>query len=74
LRAIQEVMVSQRVAYVFPYSSFEFVTDIGFVVLGEGRKSAFFQVRPVVILSIIVGNLMSWLHCVDEFHSSFTQK
>lgn len=39
------MMSSQRLEYVFPYSRFAFDVETGFLVLSEGRKSAFFQVR-----------------------------
>jgi hypothetical protein len=46
LRATQEVIGTQRLTYKFPFSEFTFETDIGVVVLSEGKtKSAFFQVR-----------------------------
>jgi hypothetical protein len=44
LRAMQDMMQNQRLGYMFPFSSFEFATDVTFVVLSEGRKSTFFQV------------------------------
>ncbi|KAG7452905.1 uncharacterized protein BT62DRAFT_925445 [Guyanagaster necrorhizus] len=43
LRAMQEMMTSQILEYVFPFSSFSFETDVVFLVLCEGSKSAFFQ-------------------------------
>jgi hypothetical protein len=45
VRAIQEVISTQTLAYKFPFSEFSFSTDIGFVVLAQGTKSALFQVR-----------------------------
>lgn len=55
LKALQDVMSSQSLPYIFPFSQFSFPTDLGFVVLAEGKKSAFFQVRytpypPVLLL------------------------
>jgi Conserved membrane protein (DUF2044). len=44
LRTIQGVMEGQTMEYVFPYSQFSFPTDIAFLVVCEGRRSAFFQV------------------------------
>jgi hypothetical protein len=44
VRAIQQVISSQTLAYKFPFSEFSFPTDIGFVILVQGTKSAFFQV------------------------------
>jgi hypothetical protein len=45
VRTIQQVINTQTVAYKFPFSEFSFPTDISFVVLAEGSKSALFQVR-----------------------------
>ena len=45
VRTIQEVISTQTLAYKFPFSEFSFPTDIGFVILAEGTKSALFQVR-----------------------------
>jgi hypothetical protein len=44
LKALQDVINTQTLPYVFPFSQFSFPTDLGFIVLAEGRKSAFFQV------------------------------
>lgn len=46
IRAVQEVLDAQSLQYIFPYSSFSFDTDLNFILLAEGRKSTFFQVRP----------------------------
>ena len=43
VRALQEVMDAQTLAYIFPFSQFSFPTDISCIVLAEGRKSAFFK-------------------------------
>jgi len=43
IRAMQEVLDSQSLQYIFPYSSFSFDTDLNFILLAEGRKSTFFQ-------------------------------
>ncbi|KAJ3562296.1 hypothetical protein NP233_g9665 [Leucocoprinus birnbaumii] len=42
LRVVQGVMNDQTLGYVFPFSRFSFPTDVSFVVVTEGRKSAFF--------------------------------
>src|SRR5882762_10083374 len=47
LKALQDVMSTQSLPYVFPFSQFSFPTDLGFVILAESRKSAFFQVRLI---------------------------
>ncbi|KAJ8481423.1 hypothetical protein ONZ51_g5994 [Trametes cubensis] len=43
VRAVQDIMDAQTLAYVFPYSQFTFPTDISCIVLSEGRKSTFFR-------------------------------
>ena len=45
VRAVQQVMDTQTLAYKFPFSEFSFPTDINFLILAEGTKSALFQVR-----------------------------
>jgi len=50
LQAMQNVMTSQTIAYIFPFSKFLFQTDTTFVVLTEGRKSAFFKTSVTVPL------------------------
>jgi len=45
VRAIQQVIDTQTLAYKFPFSEFTFPTNINFVTLAEGTKSALFQVR-----------------------------
>lgn len=44
---MQQMMTAQSIDYVFPFSQFSFPTDVSFVVLCEGKKSAFFQVSTV---------------------------
>ncbi|KAN0075287.1 putative alanine racemase domain containing protein [Tylopilus felleus] len=44
VQAIQDVINSQTVEYIFPFSSkFTFHTDLSMIVVSEGRKSALFQ-------------------------------
>ncbi|KAG6910910.1 hypothetical protein DXG01_006593 [Tephrocybe rancida] len=43
LHAVQETMSTQTLEYAFPFSRFAFDTNIAFIVLAEGKKSAFFQ-------------------------------
>ncbi|OBZ75868.1 Mini-chromosome maintenance complex-binding protein [Grifola frondosa] len=50
LHALQEVMSTQTLAYVFPFSQFSFPTDISCIVLSEGTKSAFFKTDLIVPL------------------------
>ncbi|THV01714.1 hypothetical protein K435DRAFT_775943 [Dendrothele bispora CBS 962.96] len=52
LRATQEIMTHQVLDYVFPYSSFKFETDIAWIVLSEGHKSAFFQTHISIPLKM----------------------
>ena len=47
LQAIQQVMSSQTLEYGFPFSRFSFATEINFIVISEGKKSAFFKVSSV---------------------------
>ncbi|PIL23726.1 hypothetical protein GSI_13476 [Ganoderma sinense ZZ0214-1] len=41
--ALQQVMDTQTLTYVFPFSQFSFPTDITCVILADGRKSTFFR-------------------------------
>ncbi|KAF9452815.1 hypothetical protein P691DRAFT_803108 [Macrolepiota fuliginosa MF-IS2] len=43
LRAVQGAITGQTLDYIFPFSRFTFQTDISFVILTGGKKSAFFQ-------------------------------
>ncbi|PCH38721.1 hypothetical protein WOLCODRAFT_115930, partial [Wolfiporia cocos MD-104 SS10] len=53
IRALQEVISTQTLAYTFPYSQFSFPTDITCIVLSEGSKSAFFKASyDAILLSI----------------------
>src|SRR5712691_3323951 len=45
VQAIQQVINTQTHAYKVPFREFSFPTDIGFVILAQGTKSALFQVR-----------------------------
>jgi hypothetical protein len=38
LKALARVITDQKLAYVFPYSEFDFDTDFGVVVLSEGKS------------------------------------
>ncbi|KAI0340694.1 hypothetical protein BDW22DRAFT_1486089 [Trametopsis cervina] len=51
ISTLQEVMSSQTLAYHFPFSQFSFPTDIGCIVLTEGKKSAFFRTDIIVPLT-----------------------
>ncbi|KAF4615096.1 hypothetical protein D9613_002856 [Agrocybe pediades] len=41
--SIQEMMKSQTIDYVYPFSNFSFETDLNFLVTTEGKKSTFFK-------------------------------
>ncbi|KAI0269853.1 mini-chromosome maintenance replisome factor-domain-containing protein [Gloeopeniophorella convolvens] len=43
VRAVQQAMSAQTIDYKFPFSDFSFPTDISFVTLAQGTKSALFQ-------------------------------
>ena len=45
LKDVQDVMNNQQLRYVFPFSQFSFNTEIGFILLAEGRRSPFFTVE-----------------------------
>jgi Mini-chromosome maintenance replisome factor len=51
VRAIQQVISTQTLAYKFPYSEFSFPTDINFVILAQGTKSALFQARKLKVVT-----------------------
>jgi hypothetical protein len=41
LDALQNAISTQRLSYVFPYSSFSFDLDLNFLILAQGKKSPF---------------------------------
>jgi hypothetical protein len=45
VQTVQQVIDTQTIAYKFPFSEFSFPTDLNFIILAEGTKSALFQVR-----------------------------
>lgn len=51
IATLQAAIATQTLAYAFPFSSYEFPTDLAFIVLCEGSKSPF--VNASVILGII---------------------
>ncbi|KAF8500970.1 mini-chromosome maintenance replisome factor-domain-containing protein [Russula emetica] len=52
VRTIQQVMNTQTLDYKFPFSEFSFPTDISFVVLAQGSKSALFQTDVTLPLNV----------------------
>lgn len=59
IRSLQQVMTSQTLDYEFPFSRFSLATDLSFVILTQGKKSAFFQVSdyPAASMQLTVLNL-----------------
>lgn len=53
ISAAQEMMQSQTLDYVFPYSSFHFETDITSIVITNGKKSTFFQVSRLLTTTLL---------------------
>ena len=50
LRSIQETMQTQSLDYRFPFSStFNFETDLNFIITTQGKKSTFFQVSDPLV-------------------------
>lgn len=43
VQTVQQVIDTQTIAYKFPFSEFSFPTDLNFIILAEGTKSALFQ-------------------------------
>jgi len=52
LHAIQGVIDSQTLQYVFPFSRFTFETDINFIVLSETKKGTLFKTHFVVAMDV----------------------
>jgi hypothetical protein len=65
IQATQEIMSSQTIKYIFPYSNFSFNTEINFLVLSEGTKSAFFQVR---IFHVILKKTLLFIRPKTDFN------
>ncbi|KAG2020570.1 hypothetical protein CC2G_005893 [Coprinopsis cinerea AmutBmut pab1-1] len=59
LKQVQDMINHQTLDYVFPFSRYSFETDINFIVLAAGKRSAFFTVRHLLprILTLIHGEL-----------------
>lgn len=53
VRVIQDVLMKQSLAYRFPYSSFDFKTNITPIVLTEGKREALFAKVRFLSFSII---------------------
>jgi hypothetical protein len=52
LHAVQGVIDSQTLQYVFPFSEFTFDTEINFIILSEAKKGAFFKVSFALIVGL----------------------
>ena len=59
VRTIQQVINTQTLDYKFPFSEFSFPTDISFVILAQGSKSALFQVGKQKRRSFVVSPLLT---------------
>ncbi|KAF9479744.1 hypothetical protein BDN70DRAFT_878513 [Pholiota conissans] len=67
IRAIQEMMKSQTLDYVFPYSGFQFETDVTFITTTDSKKSAFFQTDVnIPFRPRIIDNLTANLYKVKD--------
>ncbi|PPQ66893.1 hypothetical protein CVT26_009833 [Gymnopilus dilepis] len=63
IHATQEMMTDQTISYMFPFSKFQFETDVNFVVTTEGTKSTFFRTDLNVPFSpTTLGNLRKALY------------
>lgn len=46
IRAAQKMMETQVLDYLFPFSGFQFETDVNFIVMTIGKQSTFFKACP----------------------------
>lgn len=59
VHALQEVIASQRLDYVFPFARFPFETDLGVIIVADGKQSAFFEVQvPLVVLGFMTDRFL----------------
>lgn len=54
IRSVQQMMNHQTLEYVFPFSGFEFETDVNVIITTEGRQSTFFEVNELTATSLTV--------------------
>jgi len=52
IRSLQQVMTSQILDYEFPFSHFPLTTDLSFMILTQGKTSAFFRVSDYLAASM----------------------
>lgn len=52
IRSVQQMMNYQTLEYVFPFSGFEFETDVNVIITTEGRQSTFFEVSGLAGTSL----------------------
>lgn len=72
ISVMQEVISSQTLGYVFPFSQFSFPTDISCVVLSEGKKSAFFKVPELHLHHMYPSNVTpDRPHCAFQAHVGY---
>lgn len=53
LQRMQDMMTSQKLEYIFPFSKFSFETEVNFLLMCQGSKSAFFQVWAAGKLTLL---------------------
>ena len=51
LKDVQDTMSNQNLQYTFPFNQFSFNTDIGFILLVEGKRSPFFTVESPYVFT-----------------------
>ncbi|PPQ78178.1 hypothetical protein CVT25_015511 [Psilocybe cyanescens] len=56
IRATQDMMSEQTLQYIFPFSNFQFETEVNFLVTTEGKRSTFFKTDVTVPLRLSVSN------------------
>jgi hypothetical protein len=54
IRSVQQMMNYQTLEYSFPFSGFEFETDVNVIITTEGRQSTFFEVSELMSVSLNV--------------------
>ena len=48
IRSVQQMMNYQTLEYIFPFSRFEFETDVNVIIATAGRQSTFFEVKCAI--------------------------
>ena len=52
IRSVQQMMNYQTLEYIFPFSKFEFETDVNVIITTAGRQSTFFEVNALLRVSL----------------------